>query len=115
MILWLMAMADHTCDGFYYLFPSVDLFSVAAITINFKGGAEVKWQETSTSKDAAGKETESTTHYTGDETYFENKYYLLGSASGTGMSFAVKGGMNMQGGQIDCYHGSRRHCLTILI
>ncbi|KAK3926956.1 Arrestin domain-containing protein 17 [Frankliniella fusca] len=53
-----------------------------AITINFKGEAEVKWTETETKKDSQGKDYEDHVVYKATETYYENKYHLLGSESG---------------------------------
>ena len=62
---------------------------LTAITINFKGAAEVKWTETESRKDADGKSHDYTTTVSGDETYFENKYYLLGGASGKAVFLMV--------------------------
>ncbi|XP_026282832.1 arrestin domain-containing protein 2 [Frankliniella occidentalis] len=53
-----------------------------AITINFKGEAEVKWTETERKKDSQGKDYDDQVIYKATETYYENKYHLLGSESG---------------------------------
>lgn len=55
---------------------------IRAITFNVKGEAQVKWQESENKKDAQGKDYTDTTDFTSQETYYENQYYLFGSANG---------------------------------
>lgn len=45
----------------------------------------MKWQESENKKDSQGKDYTENTDYTAQETYYENQYYLFGSANG--MSF----------------------------
>ncbi|KAJ1521956.1 hypothetical protein ONE63_002287 [Megalurothrips usitatus] len=56
--------------------------TIRAITVVFKGEAEVKWSESETKQDSQGKDYTDYTDYKANETYYENQFYLVGSANG---------------------------------
>lgn len=60
---------------------------LTALIFNVKGEAQVKWQEEERKKDSQGQDYTDYIDYTSQETYYENQYYLYGSANGRYSTF----------------------------
>ena len=54
------------------------MFFISAVSIKFKGEANVSWSEQESQTNSEGKSESVTVWYTSHEQYFQNKFFLLG-------------------------------------